>query len=75
MATYLRDHGLRYFESGVQVKKKNKSGPTKPQADRAGVRVDLRLPEELIEKVDKLRKERTRTKFIRDAVAYYVDPM
>lgn len=55
-----------------ESRRKKTSGPTKPQAEREGVRVDLRLPQMLIDALDAARGDETRTKWIRDAILFAI---
>ena len=63
-------HGGRHHvvEDGHVYEWGGARGATKPQAERAGVRVDLRLPDELAAKLDRLRGDSTRTAWLVVAV-------
>lgn len=55
----------------MKPKRKSRSGPSTPQADRPGVRVEVRLPAELSSKLDAYCKRRgcARNEAIREAIA------
>jgi predicted DNA-binding protein len=50
------------------VTKRRRSGPTVPQAERGGVRLDIRVSEELASRIDEARGEMPRAAWVRDAL-------
>jgi predicted transcriptional regulator len=48
--------------------KRRRSGPTLPQAEREGVRLDIRVSEELAARIDEARGEMPRAVWVRDAL-------